>query len=94
MSNNNNKKQEGAKQQTPNAPDDSSIEQMSKNTDTAPDQFIGPNADTDTPFDGEVVNDAVLRGENKPEEKAVDGQTQDSKEVNKSGPAKMDADKK
>ena len=31
--------------------------------DTEPDEFIGPDADTDLPIDGEVVNDAVLRGE-------------------------------
>jgi hypothetical protein len=46
-------------------------------TDTAPDEFIAPNADTDLPLEGEgIVNDAVLRGEdhqddiirNKPEE--------------------------
>ncbi|HEX6432552.1 MAG TPA: hypothetical protein VF008_32885 [Niastella sp.] len=32
-------------------------------TDTEPDEFIGPDADTDLPIDGEVINDAVLRGE-------------------------------
>lgn len=33
-------------------------------TDTAPDEFIAPNADTDVPLDNEgIVNDAVLRGE-------------------------------
>jgi hypothetical protein len=32
-------------------------------TDTEPDEFIGPDADTDLPIDGQVVNDAVLRGE-------------------------------
>lgn len=33
-------------------------------TDTAPDEFIAPNADTDLPLEGEgIVNDAVLRGE-------------------------------
>jgi hypothetical protein len=34
-----------------------------RDTDTAPDEFIGPDADTDEPMDGTVVNDAVLRGE-------------------------------
>jgi hypothetical protein len=32
-------------------------------TDTEPDEFIGPEADTDQPINGEVINDAVLRGE-------------------------------
>lgn len=41
--------------------------------DTAPDEFIAPNADTDQPLDGKgIVNDAVLGGEdhqaNKPKE--------------------------
>lgn len=32
--------------------------------DTAPDEFIAPNADTDQPMDGKgIVNDAVLGGE-------------------------------
>lgn len=32
--------------------------------DTAPDEFIAPNADTDLPLDGKgIVNDAVLGGE-------------------------------
>lgn len=32
--------------------------------DTAPDEFIAPNADTDQPLDGKgIVNDAVLGGE-------------------------------
>ena len=33
-------------------------------SDTAPDEFIAPNADTDTPLEGKgIVNDAVLGGE-------------------------------
>ena len=33
-------------------------------TDTEPDEFIAPNADTDTPLEGKgIVNDAVLGGE-------------------------------
>jgi hypothetical protein len=36
---------------------------VKNDTDTEPDEFIGPNADTDQPIDGQVVNDAVLRGE-------------------------------
>jgi hypothetical protein len=31
--------------------------------DTAPDEHISPKADTDEPIDGQVLNDAVLRGE-------------------------------
>ena len=31
--------------------------------DTAPDEHISPKADTDQPIDGQVLNDAVLRGE-------------------------------
>lgn len=34
-----------------------------RDTDTAPDEFIGPDADTDVPLDNSVENDAVLRGE-------------------------------
>jgi hypothetical protein len=32
-------------------------------SDVEPDEFIGTNADTDQPLDGQVTNDAVLRGE-------------------------------
>lgn len=43
--------------------------------DTAPDEFIAPNADTDQPLDGKgIVNDAVLGGEdhqNESEEKKL-----------------------
>jgi hypothetical protein len=39
-------------------------------TDTEPDEFIAPNADTDTPLDGKgIVNDAVLGGEDHTSEK-------------------------
>ena len=40
-------------------------EKKGKNdTDTEPDEFIAPNADTDTPLEGKgIVNDAVLGGE-------------------------------
>lgn len=38
-------------------------------TDTAPDEFIGPNADTDQPVDGQIINDAVLRGEPKADDR-------------------------
>jgi hypothetical protein len=47
-------------------------------SDTEPDEFIAPNADTDQPLDGKgIVNDAVLGGEdhtadridNKPKDK-------------------------
>lgn len=44
--------------------DDIKEESPVKNdTDTEPDEFIGTNADTDQPIDGQVINDAVLRGE-------------------------------
>jgi hypothetical protein len=60
------------------AANDRNLEQEKKagknQTDTAPDEFIAPNADTDVPLEGEgIVNDAVLRGEDhendKPENK-------------------------
>jgi len=38
-------------------------ELQKRDTDTEPDEFIGPDADTDIPQDGSVKNDAVLRGE-------------------------------
>lgn len=38
-------------------------ELQKRDTDTAPDEFIGPDADTDVPLDYSVENDAVLRGE-------------------------------
>jgi hypothetical protein len=40
-----------------------------RDTDTAPDEFIGPDADTDLPLDGTVENDAVLRGEDHADER-------------------------
>jgi hypothetical protein len=43
-------------------------ELQKRDTDTAPDEFIGPDADTDLPTDGAVKNDAVLRGEDHAEE--------------------------
>jgi hypothetical protein len=36
---------------------------LQNKTDTAPDEFISPNADTDQPLDGHIMNDAVLFGE-------------------------------
>lgn len=36
---------------------------VKNDTDTEPDEFIGTNADTDQPINGQVINDAVLRGE-------------------------------
>jgi hypothetical protein len=64
--------------------------QMENTTDTAPDEFISPNADTDQPMDGHVVNDAVLFGEahaqydidNLPENKDKQGKPQ-KKDVEK-----------
>jgi hypothetical protein len=64
------------------AANDRNLEQEKKagknQTDTAPDEFIAPNADTDVPLEGEgIVNDAVLRGEDhendKPENKDLAG---------------------
>lgn len=53
---------------------DRNLEQEKKagknETDTAPDEFIAPNADTDVPLDGKgIVNDAVLHGEDHPTDK-------------------------
>jgi hypothetical protein len=50
---------------------DAEKEKAGKNqTDTAPDEFIAPNADTDVPLNNEgIVNDAVLRGEDHENEK-------------------------
>lgn len=39
------------------------LEKAKNNTDTAPDEFLSPKADTDLPIDGQVLNDASLRGE-------------------------------
>jgi hypothetical protein len=60
-----------------------------KDNDTAPDEFIGHDADTDLPVDRQITNDGVLRGE-KPfgeEEANIAGDQQE-------GPKKMDAGKK
>lgn len=44
-------------------------------TDTAPDEFIAPNADTDQPLEGKgIVNDAVLGGEDHQNENIDDKQ--------------------
>jgi hypothetical protein len=43
-------------------------ELQKRDTDTGPDEFIGPDADTDVPLDGSVKNDAVLRGEDHADE--------------------------
>lgn len=39
------------------------VAQLQNKTDTAPDEFIAPSADTDQPLDDGIVNDATLRGE-------------------------------
>lgn len=46
-------------------PNDYKIEKTpaQKDSDTAPDEFIGRYADTDIPEDGQIRNDAMLRGE-------------------------------
>ena len=61
------------------AANDRNLEQEKKagknQTDTAPDEFIAPNADTDVPLEGEgIVNDAVLRGENHANDKPENNQ--------------------
>lgn len=58
-------------------------------SDTEPDEFIGPDADTDLPIDGQVLNDAVLRGE----PKADDWPSQDNNNEADT-PPKMDTKKK
>ena len=49
--------------------DDLLKELQKRDTDTEPDEFIAPEADTDIPLDGSVKNDAVLRGEDHADEK-------------------------
>jgi hypothetical protein len=58
-----------------------------KDTDTEPDEFLGPEADTDQPVDRQILNDAVLRGEKPFDDEEV---TTDQAEE---GPKKMDAGK-
>jgi hypothetical protein len=50
---------------TANDPNRQREKELTKNdSDTAPDEFIAPNADTDQPLDDKgIVNDAVLGGE-------------------------------
>ena len=67
-----NKKQEPEKNEKTgqnNINDDLLKELQKRDTDTEPDEFIGPDADTDIPSDGSVENDAVLRGEDHADEK-------------------------
>jgi hypothetical protein len=66
--------------------------QRKNDTDTEPDEFISPNADTDQPLDRHVSNDAVLSGEdntnyridNLPDNKKEQGKPQ-KKDIDKSG---------
>lgn len=60
--------------------------------DTGPDEFIGPNADTDLPLDREVINDAVLRGEPKADDVVYNDVKEDA--AKKKGAGKKDAEKK
>lgn len=62
------------------------LKEKLKEPDTAPDEFIGPQADTDIPIDGQVRNDATLRGEDHAQDRITD-------EEEPEGPAKMDAHK-
>jgi hypothetical protein len=50
---------------TASAPNLQQEKELAKSdSDTAPDEFIAPNADTDQPLEGKgIVNDAVLGGE-------------------------------
>jgi hypothetical protein len=61
--------------------------------DTEPDEFISPNADTDLPINGEVINDAVLRGEPKADDIAYNWPPKDKSKEAKSS-SKKDAEKK
>ena len=59
-----NQQKELKKQGTGAGEDIEKIEAPLQNkSDTAPDEFIAPNADTDQPLDGHIMNDAVLFGE-------------------------------
>jgi hypothetical protein len=62
------------------------------NTDTAPDEFISPNADTDQPIEGQVINDAVLRGEPHADDKALNWPPKDNRNKNDM-PQKKEAEK-
>jgi hypothetical protein len=63
--------------------------QRKNDTDTEPDEFISPNADTDQPLDGHVANDAVLSGEDN-----TNYRIDNLPDVNKPGnPQKKDVDK-
>jgi hypothetical protein len=65
---------------------------VKNDSDTEPDEFISPNADTDLPIEGQVINDAVLRGEPHADDKARNWPPQDKR--NKSDmPQKKDAEK-
>lgn len=48
-------------------------------TDMEPDEFLAPNADTDQPIDHQVLNDAVLRGEDHANEKVDNIPARDKK---------------
>ena len=52
---------------------------LQADSDMEPDEYIGSNADTDLPLDGQVINDAVLRGEPKADDKALRGPSEDKK---------------
>lgn len=65
-----------------------------KDTDTEPDEFIGPNADTDQPVEGQIRNDAVLRGEEHADDNILNWPVQEKPNDKEEGtPKKMDAGK-
>lgn len=83
---NDNKPSEAPKQPQPNP---NPNEPTANDIDTAPDETVGADADTDTPIDREVVNDAVLRGEDRP-----DDTPKPTEETKPEGPAKMNTGEK
>ncbi|WP_276484004.1 hypothetical protein [Paraflavitalea pollutisoli] len=68
-------------------PVDEEVKEALKAPDTAPDEFIAPKADTDIPIDGQVRNDAVLRGEDHAQDRITDDEEEPET------PKKMDAHK-
>jgi hypothetical protein len=61
-------RQKGPKDLAPDGPELKGVDPIAsktpgKDTDTEPDEFIGHDADTDQPVDRQIMNDAVLRGE-------------------------------
>lgn len=95
---NDNDKQEGLMKNKPDTSQNKNNDVVPEKTpekndsDTEPDEFIGPNADTDQPIDGKVINDAVLGGEGHAADIAFNQPTQDNKDT-KDQPEKKDVEK-